>query len=297
MTKLLLVFAIIIFSALTINFSQVKANKLVFWYTPKGETLSLKEAVIYLKDYDVIMFGEYHDQYSIHQEQELFLQEFYKETSDIALSLEMIEKDNDDMLQKYLHSEISEEAFLSNTRPWPRYKKDYAPMVNFCKANKLDVIASNIPRYLASQYAKEGTLANIPEDKKMYLPKIHLADKDRYFEEFAKVMSGDAMNIPEERLWNFYRAQCIKDDMMAQSIFEYIEKNPNTKVIHMQGGFHGRYHLGVADKLQRLAPNLKIAVISPIFITDDNKEKLAINSKEDGDLLLLTHQVNADKKD
>ena len=211
--------------------SFVSAEKLVWWYTPEGKAISLKQAVKLLKDYDVIMFGEYHDQTAVHQEQLAFLKEYYYKNNNIALSLEMIEKDNEETLKKYLKGEITEDEFLETTRPWPNYKEDYAPLVNFCKDKNLDVIASNIPRYLASQYAKEGTFDNIAADKKQYLPRVHITDKDRYFEEFSKVMINGGMQMPPEKIWNFYRSQCIKDDVMAQSIFDYLEQNKGTQVI------------------------------------------------------------------
>jgi uncharacterized iron-regulated protein len=102
---------------------------------------------------------------------------------------------------------------------------------------------------------------------------------------------GSGMKMPADKIWNFYRAQCINDDVMAQSIFDYLRQNKDAKILHMQGSFHGRYRLGVADKLRRLAPDLKIAVISPVYIENgDERKKSAIAAEhhDDVDLLLLT---------
>ncbi len=45
-------------------------------------------------------------------------------------------------------------------------------------------------------------------------------------------------HIPPERIWPYYRAQCIKDDTMAMSIAEYVNQNSNSRVISFQGAFH-----------------------------------------------------------
>ena len=288
MRNLLLVLGIAFCLASTTSIAFAATASPVTWYTSDGKELSLEKATKLLAKYDVVMFGEFHDNTNIHKEQLAFLEQFYKVDKNVALSLEMIEKDNKDLLEKYLKGEVTEEYFIANSRPWQNYVEDYAPMVNFCKNNERDVIASNIPRFLANQYAKSGTLDNIEADKKQYLPRVHIADKDRYYEEFAKVMSKGAMATKPEMVWNFYRAQCIKDDVMAQSIFDYLKDNPKTKVLHMQGSFHGRYHLGVADKLQRLDSKLKIAVISPVYITEDEKISDVINQyNTDGDFILF----------
>ncbi|MDR3348524.1 MAG: ChaN family lipoprotein [Acidaminococcales bacterium] len=266
----------------------------VSWHLPAGSGIALKEAVKRLKGYDVVMFGEYHDQNALHQEQLAFLKEYCRiQDGNVALSLEMIEKDVAAQLKKYIDGAISEEEFIKSSRPWKNYREAYAPLVEFAKARGLDVIAANIPRRIASQYARTGSLDAVDAKDRVYLPRRHWADKDRYWEEFSSVMNGAggearAMSLPKEKIWDFYRAQCLKDDVMAQSIADYLALNPTRKVLQLQGTFHGRLHLGVADKLQRLVPGLKIAVISPVFMEENaQKDALAAEHEKEGDLLLL----------
>ena len=61
--------------------------------------------------------------------------------------------------RRYSAGKISEEQFLKASRPWPRYATDYRPLVEFAKAHRLPVVASNVPRRLASSVAQDGLTA------------------------------------------------------------------------------------------------------------------------------------------
>ena len=66
-----------------------------------------------------------------------------------------------------------------------------------------------------------------------------------------------------------YAAQCIKDDTMAESILMHHRIPPRRKIIHFNGDFHSRKHLGTAQKIQVLEPMLKVAVITPLSCEDE----------------------------
>jgi uncharacterized iron-regulated protein len=243
----------------------------------EGKPSSVQQAVEQLHDCDVIVFGEYHDDKAIHQMEAEFLKNIYQTEPNLALSLEMIERDVQLQVDAYLQDKITETEFVTQIRPWKNYLEDYRPMVNFAKTNKLDVIASNIPRFIAAQYAKDGTLDRIADDKKQYLPQVHQVLKNQYYVDFKQYMkSGQAaMMMDDTKLERFYRAQCLKDDTMAESIAHYIKQNPAKKVLHVQGAFHSHNRLGVVEKLQVLEPTLKIGVITPVHNDIDVQQEKA----------------------
>ena len=45
--------------------------------------------------------------------------------------------------------------------------------------------------------------------------------------------------------------ESIKDDTMAESIVEFLKEHKDTKVLHVQGSFHGDEHLGVVEKVNK----------------------------------------------
>ena len=122
-----------------------------------GKNLTSAQLASKLQKYDVVFFGEYHDQSEIHQYELELLEAMYKAKGEkLALSMEMFEADNQSKLNNFLADTLSEENFLAASRPWPNYRTDYAPLVNFAKEKKMPVIAANVPRFLAAHVAKNN---------------------------------------------------------------------------------------------------------------------------------------------
>lgn len=257
--------------------AQAQNGKSDVEYYYQGEKFDLDKAVSISQNYDVVFFDEYHDQKSIHEAELSFFQEMYKQNKDMILSMEMFERDVQPVMDKYLNDEITETEFINNSRPWENYQTDYKPLVEFAKEKDMYVLASNIPRRIANQYTKVGDLALIEDKDKIYLPKKHLVEYERYYDKFKNYMSmGDGqghMMMTPERIEAFYKAQCLKDDTMAESIVEFLKEHKDTKLLHVQGSFHGDEHLGVVEKVNKLNPSLKTVVITPIEAKDYEKVK------------------------
>ena len=233
-----------------------------------GKDLNAAQLAQRLQKYDVVFFGEFHDQGEIHAAEAELLQAMHKLRGDkLALSMEMFEADNQIKLNNFLADTLSEEEFLATARPWPNYSTDYAPLVNFAKENKMPVVAANVPRFLAAHVAKNnGTTAGIDAQYEKWLPQHTYAPEGAYKEKFYAQMSSPAapMKMPPARLAAVYAAQCLKDDKMAESIAAFADAHQNMQILHINGCFHSDAHLGTAQKLEALRPNLKVAVITPL---------------------------------
>ena len=266
--------------------------------------IELKEMVEKLGDYDVIFFGEFHENRILHALEFELLKMFHTNNKNLIVSMEMFERDVQKILDKYLSNEISEEEFLKNSRPWPNYETDYKPLIEFAKENELTVVAANIPRRYANMISKQGlnALDSLSLDEKNFVTKKHIVFEDEYKERFIKTMKEEMVHsskMPKGLMMNFdllYAAQCIKDDTMAESILKYHRIPPRRKVIHFNGDFHSAKHLGTAQKIQVLEPMLKVAVISPLgcedeFIWEDE------NLLKGEFLILFKEEITEDKID
>lgn len=261
---------------------------------------SIENLATELKDMDVIFFGEYHDQDILHKiELQLFkdLEEIKKDK--LVLSLEMIEADNQKLLDEYLAGKASLNDFMVKSRPWPNYTKDYGPMVEIAKEHKLPVIASNIPRFMAAKLAKENTVEGLESKYKALLPKKTYAPEGRYREKFMAHMSvnNGPMPIAKERLEQIFKAQCLKDAKMAESIAEGKKKYPDRLIFHVNGCFHSDGHLGTAEALKNLSPKLRVAVITPKDIpTNMHYAEDLVLDKADGEYVIYFIREKKDKK-
>lgn len=262
------------------------------FYQKNGEQLSVKDVARRFSTYDVIFFGEYHDNTWIHEQENEFLKALYKEKPNLILSLEMFERDVQPYLDKYLTNQISEKDFLENSRPWKNYIEDYKPCIEFAKNKQIAVLGGNIPRYLAAEYAKSGTLYSIEEIKKKYLPSKHIVNHDAYYAAFVSYMkSGQVgMRLDDAQIERYYQAQCLKDDAMAESIVEALKRNKGKTILHLQGEFHGRNRLGVVEKVRLLNPNLRTGLITSVYVSSEAEKNLAIQNLADGDIALIVQK-------
>lgn len=244
------------------------ANAAQFSDAGSGKELSAAQLAQRLQKYDVVFFGEFHDQGEIHQAESDLLKAMHKLQGDkLALSMEMFEADNQPRLDSFLAGSLSEDDFLAASRPWPNYRTDYAPLVNFAKKNKMPVVAANVPRFLAAHVAKNNaSTEGIAEQYLQWLPKHTYAHEGAYKEKFyAQMNSPEApMKMPPQRLAAVYAAQCLKDDKMAESIAAFADAHPDMQILHINGCFHSDAHLGTTQKLEALRPKLKVAVITPL---------------------------------
>ena len=203
--------------------------------------------------------------------------------------MELFERDTQQVVNQFLNDRIEDEAaFMESARAWPNYLTDYKPIVDFAKDKELQVLAANIPRRLASQVKKSG-YDSIARSDLVYVAEEHKVINDRYYDEFIQTMQANmaghgGMPIDESMLDALYAAQCIKDDTMAESIAYTLDRFADHSIIHYNGDFHSRYHLGTAQKFELLNPKATTIVISPVYNDNTSFDK---EFSEFGDYILV----------
>lgn len=246
-----------------------------------GKELSLSQLADELSTRDIVYFGEFHDNEAGHRVYADLARLLVDRRRDTVLSLEMFERDVQGVVNDYLRGRIDEATFLKHSRPWKNYARDYRPQIELARERKLDVIAGNLPRAVSGKVAsKEGSMSP-------FLPRLTTAPMDRYWELFAETMKGhpggDGVN---ERM---YKAQCAKDDAMAEAIADYLASNPHRQplVIHRNGNFHSDYGLGTAARVSSRVPLAQSAIISMVAATDIAAADLSTDLKKAHFLLIV----------
>lgn len=210
---------------------------------------------------DVLFFGEEHNDSAGHYlENKIFRALHAAYGSNVTLSMEMFETDNQLVLNEYLAGKIDESRFSKDVRLWINYK-DYRPMIEFAKQNNILVIAANPPRRYVTMVSRRGmkSLDSLSKDAKKYLPKIPYDTlTGRYREKFFEIMKGS----PGGENPRVYHSQSLWDAGMANSIYKFWKKNKGKKIFHCVGRFHSDEKLGTVTQLQKRNPKLKILNIS-----------------------------------
>ncbi len=234
-------------------------------FNKNGKKTSYKNLLKASAGAEVVLFGEHHDNSFIHWLQ-LELTKDLAEKKPLILGAEMIERDNQPQLNKYLKGEINQKAFDTLARLWNNHKTDYKPLVDFAKENKLPFIATNIPRRYASMVYKQGleALEKLTAEEKEWiapLPIPYDASLPGYVAmlEMAGGHGGD--NLP--------KAQAVKDATMAYFISRNMQAD--AVFIHYNGTYHSDNFEGINWYLNKYRPGVKVITIAAVSQKDVSK--------------------------
>ena len=251
---------------------------------------------------DVVFFGENHDDPETHRVEFGLLDAISRTGRPIILSLEMFERDAQPLLNEYLAGRISESDFLAKSRPWDRYVTDYRPMVELARAKGWPVIASNIPRPMASAVGRKALAAldTLTPLERAWAARDIKCPEDAYRARFMETMRGHGPGsaapqagdtLPTAVANRFYLAQCIKDETMAESIVEARNgRPPDAIVVHYDGAFHSDYRQGTVDRVKRRAPALRLVVITAVPVLDPSLATLADHAGR-ADYIVFTKRI------
>jgi uncharacterized iron-regulated protein len=242
----------------------------------------------------------------------------------VALSMEMFERDVQEVVNEYLADLITESQFKGSARPWEYYDTDYRPMVEMAKDAGIPVIAANAPRRYVNRVSRLGSdaLYELPPRTQSFLPPLpYPPPTDKYREEWLELMrtmpmeprcvppagaAGDAADsaTAEEQappaaeapampmhagsfMENGLQAQALWDASMAYAVTTFLAMHPGALVVHAVGGFHVEHFTGIPEQVQYYRPGTRALVVS-MDIADDFR---SFDPKEDagrGDFVILT---------
>jgi uncharacterized iron-regulated protein/outer membrane lipoprotein-sorting protein len=260
----------------------------------KGKPSTLEEVITAAGGVDVIFFGEFHDDtvgHAIQAEAFKRIVERYHPGRTVVLSLEMFERDVQVVLDEYLSSLITEQHFLSSSRPWTNYRTDYRPLVELAKEKRLKVIAANAPRRYVNMVSRGGraALAGLSKDARKWLPPLPYAEaSEAYSKKFKALMGGSG----EARMGldNILSSQSLWDASMAYWITQGLKKERNALVVHLNGGFHTESRLGTVEHFLKYRKKGKALVVTMRYEDDFTKFDPAKHT-DLGDYVMLTKKI------
>jgi len=236
--------------------------------TELKKQITIQELVNDIAKTDALFFGEDHNDSIAHYLQDTLYKALLAQYNNVTLSMEMFERDCQQVLNEYLAGFITEPNLIKEGRAWKNYK-DYKALVNTAKQFNQPVIAANAPRRYVSLVNRRGlqSLDSLDKQSKQYFAPLPVDTINTpYFEEFVEAMGGEKHFSGI----NMYYAQTLWDATMAHSIYQYWRKNKKTKIFHLNGRFHTDKHLGTFTQLQRKDKKLQIKNIS--CFADDGYE-------------------------
>jgi uncharacterized iron-regulated protein len=231
----------------------------------------------------VVIVGEEHDDAVGHALQRTLVEDAMTRDRRAALSLEMLERDEQNVLDDYLDGIIDAAALIKLTHSSAReggdngWERWYLPIIDAAKERGARVVAANAPRRYVRLAGRSGyqALRRLPEARRR-LVALPLTAADDYRQRFRDVLmemqesddepesegSVHSAGLSEEQFVSMFRSQQVWDATMARSIAE-ARRAGASKVIHMVGQFHSDFDGGLVKEVRRRLPaRSRVLVIS-----------------------------------
>ena len=229
----------------------------------------------------VVFIGEIHDRYDHHLNQLEIIRRLHELDSNLAIGVEYFSRAVQAQVDDYIAGRSTEQEFLRAAQYYQSWGYDYrlyAPIFRYARDEHIPVRALNVPHELPSAVAKGG-MANVPEKMRAYVPHdIQPADKEyrarlrRAFEEH-QAGKPDAFD-------HFVDAQLIWDEGMAESAAEYLNANPERRMVILVGAGHVEFGSGIPSRLERRTHSGYAIVLSSGEVIEAHIADYVLLSKE-----------------
>jgi len=230
-----------------------------------GSPISYENLIDDLEGVQIIYVGERHNVQSHHDIQLRLIKDIFKSQPYVSVGMETFDRTYQQILYLWSDGELSEKEFMEKMHWYANWKYDYElykDILLFLMNNKIRLVGLNIPPHIQAKIAIGG-IESLADDEKKYLPKeIDTSDADHkaYLEKIFK-----QHNIKgREKFDNFYMAQCVWEDIMAESISQNLKGNP---MIVLVGNGHIVHKYGVPDRaFRRTGASFKTIFLAPAGI-------------------------------
>jgi uncharacterized iron-regulated protein len=223
---------------------------------------TLEELTPLLAGPRVVHVGEAHTEYAHHLQQLAILRALHQRNPRLAIGMEMFQQPFQGALDDYVAGRIDEGELLTRSEWYERWRHDfrlYRPILQFARAEGLPVIALNVPRELTERVAKVG-IAGLGEEELRALPQP-IDHSDQAYEGRLRDIFAHHPHQSQQEFQRFLEAQLLWDEGMAQRAAEFLQANPETRLVVLAGSGHLMYRSGIPNRLARRLPVEQLVVL------------------------------------
>jgi uncharacterized iron-regulated protein len=220
---------------------------------PEGEKISFQQLSDGLQGARVVFIGESHDQIEHHQIQVKILKDLLARGKEVAVGMEMFERSQQPVLDRWSKGLLTEEAFLKEVHwetTWGMDYQLYRPILDEAKIHHLKVIALNVQRDLVRKVAQSG-IGNLSPEDKAKLPEIRPAEREYLV--YLKTIYKDHQGGSAEKFKHFYQAQSLWDEGMAETLSQFLNspEGAGKTVVVIAGSGHIVFDFGIPKRFYR----------------------------------------------
>lgn len=220
-------------------------------------------------DAEVVVIGEEHDDAATHALQAALVADVLALDPRTAVSMEMLERHEQAIVDAWLAGEIDTATFIERTgsRSWFDWEGFYQPVLDAAKSAGCVVIAANAPREYVGRARVEGydALRGLPDDERRLFDLPETLDQGEYWLRFRDTMRGfRGDDASDEEIRRTFSSQLVWDATMAASIANALDRDDIDRVIHLVGRFHSDHEGGTIREVRRLTPGVRVLTITGV---------------------------------
>ncbi len=224
-----------------------------------GKEITMAEALADLREKQIILIGEHHNEKSHHLAQIGIIQMLHESGLPVAIGLEMFRRDSQNALDLWLAGKMTEtdfqKVYFDNWNfPWLLYKMIF----DYAKEEKIPMVGLNVPREITRQVAYNG-FTSLTEEQKGKLANITCRIDHGYMEYIRNSFGQHAHG--NLNFTYFCEAQLVWDNVMAIHALQYLKANPDSTIIILAGTGHTRKP-AIPEQIRKRS-KLPYAVILP----------------------------------
>ncbi len=208
--------------------------------------ISFKQLIADLNAVRVIYVGEEHTNRSHHKIQLEIIQAVFRQHPYMAVGMEMIDRSYQDILNRWSAGELDQKPFLRKIHWYANWRYDfslYKDIFDLIKKNHIRLVALNIPFDVPSKI-RVGGIENLRTDEKKYLPDYIDTTRADHRAYIKKVFGHHNFKGGVD-FKDFYMAQCVWEDAMAEAIARNLK---NDVMVVLAGNGHIQFKYGIPDR-------------------------------------------------
>ena len=254
------------------------------WVEPaSGKVISHRDMIGRLSgdQKGVVLLGEAHNRRAHHRWQLQTLAALFAHRSDMAIGFEMLPREAQPVLDKWVAGKLSAHELLVESRwneVWGVDPSLYMPLLDFARMNRLRALALNVPREFVRRVGDEGW-ESIPDSERQGLTDPVPAS-DAYRERLKNVYvhhleeghaareNPDTVEDDDPKFEKFIQVQLTWDRAFAQTIAE-AQGDPDVGLIV---GIIGSGHLDHGDGVPRQLAQLGVSNVSVLLPWETNRD-------------------------
>jgi uncharacterized iron-regulated protein len=220
----------------------------------------------------VIYIGERHDRFSHHMAQLRIIQGLDRLDRRLAIGMEMFQRPFQDVLDRYLDGQIDERTLLKESEYLKRWGYDYhlyRPIIEYCKEHGIPILALNLPAEISKKVARKG-IESLSDEELEQVPGDLDWSNTVYETRLRRIFEEHPENEIKD-FEDFYQAQVLWDETMAQNVHDYLSNNPDRQVVVLVGAGHVAFGDGIPSRTYRRGKYDQVIIIANV--AGDNLEQ------------------------